>query len=77
MIELHRQVLDLEEKVTLTESKSTLLDSELADLKFDLDVALSEWDTQKIAHEWQIKSLELLITELKDKASDVEDRMDI
>lgn len=42
MIELHRQVLDLEEKVTLTESKSTLLDSELADLKFDLDVALSE-----------------------------------
>lgn len=51
MLKLHKQVFDLEEKVALAESKSTQLDSELADLKFDLDVAQSKRDTQKTAYE--------------------------
>lgn len=39
MLELHKQVMDFEEKNALAESKSTHLGSELVDLKSDLEVA--------------------------------------
>lgn len=37
MLELHRQVMDLEEKAASAESNSFQLESELADLKSDLE----------------------------------------
>lgn len=76
MLELHKQVMDFEEKNALAESKSTHLGSELVDLKSDLEVAQTEWDTQKTMYEERIKSLELLIAELKDKNNNMEDQMD-
>lgn len=45
-------------------------------MESDLDIARSEWDTQKSAYEEQIKSLIFLITKLKDKVNNIEDRMD-
>lgn len=39
MFELHKQVMDFEEKNALAESKSAHLGSELVDLKFNLEVA--------------------------------------
>ncbi|KAL9432126.1 hypothetical protein AB3S75_027195 [Citrus x aurantiifolia] len=76
MLELHRQVMDQEEKVALAESKCSQLESELADLKSDLEAAQSERDTQKMAYEEQIKSLDTQIAELKGKFADVDDRLD-
>ena len=58
MLDLHRHVMDLEEKVAIDESKSFKLKSELADLKSDLEAAQSERDTQKMAYEEQIKSFD-------------------
>lgn len=77
MLELYRQVMDLEEKAAVAESKSFQLESELADLKSDLEDTQSERDTQKTAYEEQIKSLEMLVAELKGKSTDVNNRRDV
>lgn len=42
MLELHKQILDLEEKIALTESKSIQLDREVVEMESDLDIAWSE-----------------------------------
>lgn len=39
MLELHKQILDLEEKIALTESKSIQLDREVVEMESDLDIA--------------------------------------
>lgn len=76
MLDLHKQVMDLEEKVTIVESNSSKPKSELGDLKFDLDAAQSERDALKTAYEEQIKSLNEQIDELKSKSVTVVDRLD-
>lgn len=68
--------MDLEEKVALAMSKCSQLESELANLKYDLEAAQSERDTQKTAYEEQIKSLDTQIVELKGKSTNVNDRLD-
>ena len=57
--------MDLDEKVTITKSKSSKLENELGDLKSDLEATQSKRDTQKTAYEDQIKSLNEQIVELK------------
>lgn len=68
--------MDLDEKVTITKSKSSKLENELGDLKSDLEATQSKRDTQKTAYEDQIKSLDQQIAELKGKSADVDDRLD-
>lgn len=63
MFELHRQVMDREEKVAFAESKSSQLESKLAYLKSDLEAAQSERDIQKTAYEEHIKFLGMQIAE--------------
>lgn len=48
----------------------------MADLKSNLEATQSERDTQKTAYEEQIKSLDMLVVELKGKSADVVDRLD-
>ena len=57
LLDLHKQIINLEEKVAITESNSSKLESELGDLKSDLEAAQSERDTLKTVYEEQIKSL--------------------
>ena len=57
LLDLHRQIMDLEEKVAMAESNSTKFEGELGDLKSDLQATQSERDTLKTALEGEIKSL--------------------
>ena len=57
LIELHKQIMDLEEKVVIAESNSSKLEGELGDLKSDLQATQSERDTLRTALEEQIQSL--------------------
>ena len=47
LLDLHKQVMNLEEKVVIAESNSSKLESELGDLKSDFEAAQSERDTLK------------------------------
>lgn len=58
MLDLHMQVMYMEEKVAIAKCKSSKLESELADLRSDLEATQNERDTQKTAYEEQIKSLD-------------------
>ena len=57
LLELHKQIMDLEEKVAMAESNSSKLEGELGDLKSDLQATQSERDILRTALEEQIKSL--------------------
>ena len=76
LLDLHKQIMDLEEKVAMTESTSIKLESELGDLKSDLQAAQSKRDTLKTALEGEIKSLSEQLAEAKGKFADVDDRLD-
>ena len=76
LIELHKQIMDLEEKVAIAESNSSKLEGELGDLKSDLQAAQSEQDTLRTTLEEQIKSLDEQVAELKGKSAEVDDRLD-
>ena len=58
LAKLHKQIMDLEEKVAIAESNSSKLEGELGDLKSDLQATQSERDTLRTALEEQIKSLD-------------------
>ena len=51
LLNQHRQILDLEDKVVIAEFKSSKLESEFGDLKSDLEAARSERDTLRMAYE--------------------------
>ena len=74
LLDLHKQIMDLEEKVAIDESNSTKLEVELGDLKSDLQATQS--DTLETTLEEQIKSLNEQVAELKGKSADVDDRLD-
>ena len=76
LLDLHKQIMDLEEKVAIAESNSTKLEGELGDLKSDLQATQSEQNTLKTAIEEQIKSLNKQLAELKGKSADVDDWLD-
>ena len=74
--DLHKQIMDLEEKVAMAKSTSTKLEGELGALKSDLQDTQSERDTLKTTLEGEIKSLNEQLVELKGKSADVEDWLD-
>ena len=76
LLDLHKQIMDLEEKVVIAESNSSKLENEFGDLKYDLQAAQSERDTLKTTYEEQIKSLNEQIAELKGTSAEVDDRLD-
>ncbi|XP_024039593.1 uncharacterized protein LOC112098185 [Citrus clementina] len=76
LLELHKQIMDMEEKMAIAESNSSKLESELGDLKFDLQATQSERDTLKTTLEEQIKSLNDQVAELKGKSTEVDNRLD-
>ncbi|XP_052291947.1 uncharacterized protein LOC107174404 [Citrus sinensis] len=76
LVELNKQITDLEEKVAVAESTSSKLKGELGDLKSDLQATQSERDTLKTALEGEIKSLSEQLAEAKGKSVDVDDRLD-
>ena len=76
LLELHKQIMDLEEKVAIAKSNSFKLEGELGDLESDLQAAQSEWDTLRTAFEEQIKSLDEQVAKLKGKSTEVDDRLD-
>ncbi|KAH9726293.1 hypothetical protein KPL70_008213 [Citrus sinensis] len=76
LLDLHKQIMDLEEKVAMAESTSVKLESELGDLKFDLQATQSKGDTLKTTLEGEIKSLSEQLAEAKGKSADVDDRLD-
>ena len=77
LFDLHKQIMDLEEKMVIAESNSTKLEGKLGDLKSDLQATQSEKDTLKTAFEEHIKSLNEQVAELKGKSADVDDRLDV
>ncbi|XP_015387821.1 uncharacterized protein LOC107177850 [Citrus sinensis] len=76
LLDLHKQIMDLEEKAAIAKSNSSKLESELGVLKSDLQATQSEQDTLKMALEEQIKSLNKQVAELKGKTAEVDDRLD-
>ena len=76
LIELQKQIMDLEEKVDIAESNSSTLEGELGDLKSDLQATQNEGDTLKTTLKEQIKSLNEQVAELKGKSAEVDDRLD-
>ena len=76
LAELNKQITDLEEKVTVTESTSSKLEGELGDLKSDLQAAQSDRDTLRTALDGEIISLNEQLAEAKGKSVDVDDRLD-
>ena len=62
--------------MVIVESNSTKLESELGDLKSDLQATQSEGDTLKTTYEEQIKSLDKQVAELKGKLAEVDDLLD-
>ena len=77
MLDLHKQVLDLVEKVFIAESKCSKLETEFGDLKSDLEATQNERDTLRTTHEEQVKSLNEQIAELKGKSTDVDAQLDV
>ena len=76
LLDLHKQIMDLEEKVAMAESTSIKLENELGDLKSDHQATQSERDTLNTALEGEIKSLSEQLAEVKSKSADVDDRLD-
>ncbi|KAH9803148.1 Receptor-like serine/threonine-protein kinase SD1-8 [Citrus sinensis] len=76
LLDLHKQIMDLEEKLAMAESTSVKLENELGDLKSDLQATQSERDTLKTTLEGEIKSLNEQLAEAKGKSADVDDRLD-
>ena len=58
LLDLHKQIMDLEEKVAIAVFNSSKLESKLGDLKSDLQAVQSERNTLKTTYEEQIKSLD-------------------
>ena len=67
LLDLQKQIMDLEEKVAIAESNSTKLEGELGDLKSDLPATQNERDTLKTALEGEIKSLNEQLADQKGK----------
>ena len=76
LAELNKQLMELEEKAAVAESTSSKLESELGDLRSDLQATQIERDTLRAALEGEIKSLGEQLAEEKGKSADVDDRLD-
>ena len=62
--------------MAIAESTFVKLESELGDLKSDLQATQSKRDTLKTALEGEIKSVSEQLAETKGKSADVDDRLD-